>query len=92
MTLEARRLQGSRHWFGMILAQQFPSISGNRSLLTDLCALSVHDCPNIRVRGIYKVVSLILSVLIETEMSSFSNFSSNSYRKKCKYYRTKDYL
>ena len=26
----------------MILAQQFPSLWGNRSLLADLCALSLH--------------------------------------------------
>ena len=42
MILQVHTLQGLRHWFDMILAQQFPSLWGNRSLLTDLCALSLH--------------------------------------------------
>ena len=43
MTFWAHTLQGSRHWFDMILAQQFPPLWVNRSLLADLYALSPHE-------------------------------------------------
>ena len=40
--LLAPTLKGLRHWFDMVLAQQFPSLWGNRSILADLYALSLH--------------------------------------------------
>ena len=43
MTLQALTLQRSRDWFDMILAQNFPSFWGIRSLLADLYALSFHE-------------------------------------------------
>ena len=77
--------QGSRNWFEMILAQQFPSRWGNRPLLADLYVLSLHGLSEYetwRRREISIVnLPLIFLVLIETEMSSISIFSSNSFRK-----------
>ena len=43
MTLQVLTLQRSRDWFDMILAQNFPSFWGIRSLLADLYALSFHE-------------------------------------------------
>ena len=63
-------LQGSRNWFEMILAQQFPSHWGNRPLLADLYALSLHglsEHETWRRRQISIVnLPLIFLVLIET--------------------------
>ena len=76
------------------LAPQFPSLRRNRSLLADLYTLLLHglleDEKKVNMyRQLSRVLlSLICSVLIETGMS-FSIFSSNSYRKKWKYYLTK---
>ena len=78
----------------MTLAQQFPSLWGNRSLLADLYALPLHGLSEHESKGICKdfkgicIVNLPLTfvVLIETKMSSFSTFFINSYHKKWKYY------
>ena len=86
MTLYAYILQGSRHWFDIILTQQFPSFWGNRSLLANLCALSLHGLLEHESRGTCIInLPLIFSILIETEISSFSIFSSDFDRKKWKY-------
>ena len=50
MTLR-HTLQGLRHWFDMILAQQFPSLWGNRSLLADLYELSLHGLSEHESKG-----------------------------------------
>ena len=42
MTLLVNTLQGSRHWFDMILAPEYPLVWGNTFLLADLYALSLH--------------------------------------------------
>ena len=73
--MTAHTSQGSRHWFDLILAEQFPSLSGNRSLLAHLYALSFHGLSEHENKGCIANLPLILSVLIETEMSSFSIFS-----------------
>ena len=71
----------------MILAQQFPSCWGNRSLLADLYALSLHELSEHERKGSVNL-PLTFSVLIETKSSSFSVFFSNSHNKKWKYYIT----
>ena len=48
---EADTLQGLCHWFDMVLAQKFPSLWGNRSLLADLHALSLHGLSKHESKG-----------------------------------------
>ena len=49
--LSAHALQGLLRWFDMILAQQFPSVWGNRSLLVDSYALSLHGLSEHESKG-----------------------------------------
>ena len=51
MTFSAHTLQYSRHWFYIILAQQFPPFWGNRFLFSDLYAFSIHGLSKYGSKG-----------------------------------------
>ena len=68
MTVWIHTLQGSHHWFDMILVLQFPSLWKDGSLLADLYTLSLYALSEHENKGICIVnLTLISSVLIETE-------------------------
>ena len=66
---------------------------GNRSLLADLYALSLHEPTEHGERGICIInLSLVLSVLIEAKMAAFTIFFSNFLTKNGYIILRTDYL